>query len=51
MFRRARFVPGTPVMENKLWLKVIAALKRLPEMQKTVRQLAGEMDRIKSAGK
>jgi UDP-3-O-[3-hydroxymyristoyl] glucosamine N-acyltransferase len=42
---------GSPVMENKLWLKVIAALKRLPEMQKTVRHLAGEMDRMKAAGK
>ena len=42
---------GSPVMENKLWLKVIAALKRLPEMQKTVRHLAAEMDRMKGAGK
>lgn len=30
---------GSPVMENKLYLKVIAALKRLPEMQKKVRRL------------
>ena len=29
---------GSPVMENKLYLKVIAALKRLPEMQKRVRR-------------
>src|ERR1700680_2783778 len=42
---------GSPVMENRLWLKVIAALKRLPEMQKTVRELAAEMARIKGAGK
>src|SRR5579872_1399548 len=42
---------GSPVMENRLWLKVIAALKRLPEMQKTLRHLALEMDRIKSAAK
>jgi UDP-3-O-[3-hydroxymyristoyl] glucosamine N-acyltransferase len=27
-------------MENKLWLKAMAALKNLPEMQKTVRRLA-----------
>ena len=27
---------GYPAMENKLWLRVMAALKRLPEMQKTV---------------
>jgi hypothetical protein len=38
-------------MENKLYLRVIAALKRLPEMQKTLRRLARELDRIKTAGK
>src|SRR6266481_3375973 len=42
---------GYPVMENRLWLKVIAALKRLPEMQKTLRELAGEMERIKGSEK
>jgi UDP-3-O-[3-hydroxymyristoyl] glucosamine N-acyltransferase len=42
---------GTPVMENRLWLKVAAAIKRLPEMQKTVRELSGEMARNKAAGK
>jgi len=36
---------GTPAMENKLWLKVIAALKNLPEMQKTLRRFARESDR------
>ena len=34
---------GYPNVENKLWLKVSAALKHLPEMQKTLRRLAGEM--------
>ena len=42
---------GSPVMENRLWLKVIAALKRLPEMQKTIRELAAEVARIKSVQK
>jgi UDP-3-O-[3-hydroxymyristoyl] glucosamine N-acyltransferase len=42
---------GSPVMENKLYLKVIAALKRIPEMQKTLRHIAGEMERIKTGGK
>jgi UDP-3-O-[3-hydroxymyristoyl] glucosamine N-acyltransferase len=42
---------GYPAMENKLWLKVMAALKRLPGLQKTVRELAAEMARIKSARK
>jgi hypothetical protein len=38
-------------MENKLWLKVIAALKRLPEMQKAVRELSRESARLKDAEK
>ena len=42
---------GYPNLENKLWLKVSAAIKRLPEMQKTLRHLVGEVDRIKAAGK
>jgi UDP-3-O-[3-hydroxymyristoyl] glucosamine N-acyltransferase len=42
---------GSPVMDNKLWLKVIAAIKRLPEMQKIVRGLAGEMKRMKGSEK
>ena len=42
---------GSPVMENKLYLRVIATLKRIPEMQKTLRHLAGEMERIKAGGK
>ena len=36
---------GYPAMENKLWLRVMAALKNLPEMQKTVRRLAKGLDR------
>ncbi len=40
---------GSPVMENKLYLKVIAALKRLPEIQKKVRRLSGELDQKKTA--
>jgi len=42
---------GYPAMENKLWRKAMAALKRLPELQRTVRELAAEMARIKSTGK
>jgi len=41
---------GSPVMENKLYLKVIAALKRLPEIQKTVRRLAGQAGQSDSPG-
>jgi UDP-3-O-[3-hydroxymyristoyl] glucosamine N-acyltransferase len=36
---------GYPAMENKLWLKVMAALKNLPEMQKTLRAFVKESDR------
>jgi len=36
---------GYPAMENKLWLRVMAALKNLPEIQKTVRRLVKESDR------
>ena len=42
---------GYPVMDNKLWLKAMAALKRLPELQKTVRELIGEVARLKAAEK
>ena len=42
---------GSPVMENKLWLKVIAAMKRLPEMQKTLRHLAAEIEQRKGQEK
>ncbi|MGD0907177.1 MAG: UDP-3-O-(3-hydroxymyristoyl)glucosamine N-acyltransferase [Candidatus Acidiferrales bacterium] len=38
---------GSPVMDNKLYLRVIAALKRLPEIQRTLRQLVGEVERMK----
>jgi len=40
---------GSPVMENKLYLRVIAALKRLPEIQKRVRRHSGELDQKKTA--
>jgi UDP-3-O-[3-hydroxymyristoyl] glucosamine N-acyltransferase len=36
---------GYPAMENKLWLKVMATLKNLPEMQKTVHRLARKSKR------
>jgi UDP-3-O-[3-hydroxymyristoyl] glucosamine N-acyltransferase len=40
---------GYPAMENKLWLRVMAALKNLPEMQKTLRRLSGELEQKKTA--
>lgn len=41
---------GYPSIENKQWLKNIAALNRLPELQKTVRELAAKVARLKSRG-
>jgi UDP-3-O-[3-hydroxymyristoyl] glucosamine N-acyltransferase len=41
----------SPQMENKLYLKVSAVLRRLPEMQKTLRRLAGEKKKSKAEGK
>jgi UDP-3-O-[3-hydroxymyristoyl] glucosamine N-acyltransferase len=40
---------GSPAIDNKLWLKVTAALNRLPELQKRVNQLERELDELKSA--
>jgi UDP-3-O-[3-hydroxymyristoyl] glucosamine N-acyltransferase len=40
---------GYPAIDNKLWLKITAALHRLPELQKTVRELQAEVDRLKQA--
>src|SRR6266699_4389599 len=41
---------GSPGTDNRLWLKAMAALKRLPEMQKTVRDLAAKAAPSKRAG-
>jgi len=38
---------SSPAVENKLYLKLNAALKRLPEIHKTVRRLAGELEQKK----
>jgi len=51
MFRPAQSGRDILLWKNRLWLKVIAALKRLPAMQKTLRELAGEMERIKGSKK
>ena len=40
---------GAPAMEHKQWLKSSAALARLPELHKTVRELQAEVDRLKQA--
>jgi UDP-3-O-[3-hydroxymyristoyl] glucosamine N-acyltransferase len=38
---------GSPAMENKLWLKTVAALSRLPELQRRVRELE---EKVRSLG-
>jgi UDP-3-O-[3-hydroxymyristoyl] glucosamine N-acyltransferase len=39
---------GKPAVENKLWLKITAALKRLPDMVKRVRDLEAEIKELKA---
>src|SRR5215475_15543241 len=39
---------GTPAVDNKLWLKTSAALNRLPELVKRVRELEAELAALKS---
>lgn len=38
---------GYPAMENKEWLKCVAAVHRLPELQKAVRELKAEAERVR----
>lgn len=38
---------GSPGIENRQWLKNVAALNRLPDLQKTVRELEAELARLK----
>ncbi len=38
---------GYPAVDNRQWLKTMAALNRLPELQKRVRELEAEMERLK----
>jgi UDP-3-O-[3-hydroxymyristoyl] glucosamine N-acyltransferase len=40
-------VGGSPAVEARLWMKFTAALHRLPELQKRVRELEAEIVRLK----
>src|SRR5712671_2417236 len=40
---------GYPAVDNRQWLKTMAALNRLPELQKRVRELEEEIKRLGSA--
>ena len=39
---------GYPAVENREWLKAMAALNRLPDLQKQVRALEAEIEKLKS---
>lgn len=40
---------GYPAVENRQWLKNTAALNRLPELQRRVRELEAEIDKLKTS--
>ena len=42
---------GYPAMENRRWLKCAAVYNRLPELQKSVRELEAEVSRLREARK
>jgi UDP-3-O-[3-hydroxymyristoyl] glucosamine N-acyltransferase len=39
---------GYPAADNRQWLKTIASLSRLPELQKRVRELEGEVEKLRA---
>jgi UDP-3-O-[3-hydroxymyristoyl] glucosamine N-acyltransferase len=39
---------GYPAVDNRQWLKTMAALNRLPELQKRVRELEAELEKRKA---
>ncbi|MBS1839915.1 MAG: UDP-3-O-(3-hydroxymyristoyl)glucosamine N-acyltransferase [Acidobacteria bacterium] len=39
---------GSPAVDNKLWLRVTAAMNRLPDLVKRVRELEGELAALKA---
>jgi UDP-3-O-[3-hydroxymyristoyl] glucosamine N-acyltransferase len=45
-----RMISGSPAFDNKLWLRAVAAFERLPEMVKTLRRLAAEVEDLKGRG-
>ena len=40
------FYSGYPAVENRQWLKMMAALHQLPELQKRVRELESKLERL-----
>ena len=41
-------ISGSPAVDNKLWLRCVAAYERLPELVKTVRELRAEVEKLKA---
>jgi len=41
-------VGGSPAVDSRLWMKYTAALNRLPDLQKRVRELESEIEKLKS---
>jgi UDP-3-O-[3-hydroxymyristoyl] glucosamine N-acyltransferase len=41
-------VGGSPAVDSRLWMKFTAALNRLPDLQKRVRELETEVERLKA---
>jgi UDP-3-O-[3-hydroxymyristoyl] glucosamine N-acyltransferase len=41
-------VGGSPAVDSRLWMKITAALNRLPDLQKRVRELEAEIERLKA---
>jgi UDP-3-O-[3-hydroxymyristoyl] glucosamine N-acyltransferase len=39
---------GYPAVENRQWLKTMAALNRLPDLQRRVRDMEAEIEKLKS---
>jgi UDP-3-O-[3-hydroxymyristoyl] glucosamine N-acyltransferase len=42
---------GTPAQPHKEWLKSVAALHKLPELRKTIKELEGRLAMLEKAGK
>lgn len=41
-------ISGSPAVDNRQWLKITAALNRLPDLQKRVRELESEVEKLKA---
>jgi UDP-3-O-[3-hydroxymyristoyl] glucosamine N-acyltransferase len=44
-----KMVSGSPAIDNRTWLRCVAAYNRLPELVQTVRELKAEVERLKKA--